>query len=600
MAFAFRFFCLLGLAAALIACQTTPAKPAPNQPAQILPAAIKPVPRTKEFSWMSVSRWYQMHAEDVAAAQKKGVELLFVGDSITESWGWGEGRSDVYQQYFGDFKAANFAVGGDMTQNLLWRLQHNTKGQLQPAAIVMMIGVNNFLHEQHTPEDVISGIKANLAQLQHNYPNAKILLIGVLPFFKNADNPSRQQVIQVNHAVAQLADNAGIFHVNVNASFLDANGEIPATLMADYIHPTAAGLEIIAKSVAPIITSWIHQARKNALTVTAADPRIQVMGRSAISADKARIVGYPGVTFQLRSNAERVTLFGKSEYGKSYFSVQIDDQPERLIQLPEQAKDIVLLEGNSSHKEHTITLLHRTETWQGISTLYDFTLHHGELLTPPALAQRKLLIIGDSITCGQAADRQANLDKNACQAGNHWSGPKQSYGMQLANKFNAQVQLVCYGGRGLVRTWEGVSDGVNAPEFYDYAVPKDGQLLPWDHSLYQPDLAIIALGTNDFSASAGTPPAESLYVERYNLFIQKIQQDHGEIPIVITDGPMLSGQTKSLLQGYLRKVESHNTNVHFIAANSYPGDNCEFHPHAEQHRAIANDLTPVIKNIMDW
>ena len=600
MALAFRFFCLLGLAAALMACQTTPAKPVSNPPTQITPAAIKPVPRTKEFSWMSVSRWYQMHSEDVAAAQQKSVELLFVGDSITESWGWGEGRSEVYQQYFGDFNAANFAVGGDMTQNLLWRLQHNTKGQLQPTAIVMMIGVNNFLHEQHAPEDVISGIKANLTQLQHNYPNAKILVIGVLPFFKNADNPSRQQVIHVNRAVAQLADNTHIFHVNVNADFLDDNGEIPATLMADYIHPTAAGLEIIAKSVAPIITPWIQQARKNALTVTAADPRIQVMGRSAVSDDNARIVGYPGVTFQLRSNAERVTLFGKSEYGNSYFSVQIDDQPERLIKLPAKAEDIVLLEGNTNHKEHTITLLHRSETWHGISTLYDFTLHHGELLTPPTLAKRKLLIIGDSITCGQAADRQANLDKDACQTGNHWWGARQSYGMLLADKLNTQVQLVCYGGKGLVRTWQGVSDGVNAPEFYDYAVPKDGQLLPWDQSQYHPDLAIIALGTNDFSASAGTPPAESLYVERYNSFIQKIQKDHGNIPVVITDGPLLNGQTKSLLQGYLQKVESQNSNVHFIAANTYPGDSCEFHPNAEQHSAIANDLTPVIKNIMAW
>ena len=78
MAFAFRFFCLLGLAAALMACQTTPAKPVSNPPTQITPAAIKPVPRTKEFSWMSVSRWYQMHSEDVAAAQQKGVEQTIV------------------------------------------------------------------------------------------------------------------------------------------------------------------------------------------------------------------------------------------------------------------------------------------------------------------------------------------------------------------------------------------------------------------------------------------------------------------------------------------------------------------------------------------
>ena len=599
MAIPFCLLSLCGLIMCLAACQPTPNKPLTTQILSTAPVSVTPIPRTKEFPWMSVAQWYQKHTDDIAAAQNTDVELVFVGDSITESWDWGEGRDAVYQQYFGDVKAVNFAIGGDMTQNLLWRLQHNIQGQLQPAAVVMMIGVNNFLHEKQSPDDVILGIKANLAQLQKNYPHAKILLIDVLPFYQNANSPSRQQVITVNHGIAALANDKDIFHINVNDHFLDTNGEIPKALMDDYIHPTAAGLEIIAKAVVPKIQNWIEQARKAKLTVAASDPRIQVMGRSANTDDKALIVGYPGVTFKLRSNAERITLFGKSEHGKSYFSVQVDDQPARLIQLPDKAEDIVLLEGNTERTAHTITLLNRSETWHGVSTLYNFTLYHGELLDAPALPQRKLLLIGDSITCGEAADRQANLE-STCQSDNSWWGAKQSYGMQLAAMMNAQVQLVCYGGRGLVRTWDGISDGVNAPDFYDYAVPKDGQPFTWDHNQYHPDIAIVALGTNDFSASAGTPPTESHYVKTYVDFIHKIQRDHGKIPVVVTDGPLLAGKEKTQLQSYLQKIQSQSDNVHFIAANRYPGDNCNFHPHAEQHQAMANDLAPAIKKIMAW
>lgn len=603
MATPFLLLGLCGLIISITACQSTTNTLAPKHAQQAAPVAITPIPRTKEFPWMSVAQWYQKHTDDITAAQNNNVELVFVGDSITESWGWGEGRDAVYQQYFADFNAVNFAIGGDMTQNLLWRLQHNTKGQLQPAAVVMMIGVNNFLHEQQAPDDVVLGIKANLVQLQKNYPHAKILLIDVLPFYQKADNPSRQQVVAVNRGIAALADDRQIFHINVNDHFLDTNGEIPKALMDDYIHPTATGLEIIAKAVVPKIKPWIEQARQEKLTIAASDSRIKVMGRSASTGEKALIVGYPGVTFKLRSNAERITLLGKSEYGKSYFSVQIDDQPERLIQMPEKAEDIVLLEGNTQGAAHTITLLNRSETWHGVSTLYNFTLHHGELLEAPALPQRKILVIGDSITCGEAADRQANLDKT-CQGDNRWWGAKESYGMQLAAMMNAQVQLVCYGGRGLVRTWDGITDGVNAPEFYDYAAPKDGQPLTWDHSLYHPDIAIIALGTNDFSASAGKPPSESHYVKTYVDFIKKIQRDHGSIPVVITDGPLLNdyneANAKTLLQSYLRKVKAQSHNVHFMPANQYPGDSCNFHPHAEQHQAIAKDLAPAIKKIMAW
>ena len=54
--------------------------------AEPLPASVKPVPRTKQFEWMSVSTWYQKHAADVVVAEAGDSRVVFLGDSITDGW----------------------------------------------------------------------------------------------------------------------------------------------------------------------------------------------------------------------------------------------------------------------------------------------------------------------------------------------------------------------------------------------------------------------------------------------------------------------------------------------------------------------------------
>ena len=74
--------------------------------------------------------------------------MLLVGDSITIQWG------ESWKKHFPDLKAVNIGIGGDKTQNVLWRLDHGGVEGLQPKAIVLMIGNNNMFF---TPE---TGIEA--------------------------------------------------------------------------------------------------------------------------------------------------------------------------------------------------------------------------------------------------------------------------------------------------------------------------------------------------------------------------------------------------------------------------------------------------------
>ncbi len=220
-------------------------------------AAAVPATRSVEREWMSRATWYRMHADDVAVAKEGGVDLLFLGDSITESWDWAEGHDAVFAEFFGQYRSANFGVGGDQTQHLLWRLQNGIKGQLQPKVVVLMIGVNNFNLGGHSAADVAEGVQAILAQIQQNYPGARVLLHGVLPFEQSGTSTKRQLVADTNRRLAELADGDTVFFYDFGAVFLDENGNIPAELMGDFLHPSAAGMRRFAERLQPVIAEWL-------------------------------------------------------------------------------------------------------------------------------------------------------------------------------------------------------------------------------------------------------------------------------------------------------------------------------------------------------
>lgn len=214
----------------------------------LTPSGTNPTPRTKEFSWMSIDTWNKMYAEDIAVAEQGGVDLLFVGDSITAGWNW-----DIWQKNFAQYHPANFGIGGDHTGNLLWRLKYGHAEQLKPKAVVMLIGVNNFGHLNETPKQVAAGIIANIKLLRKIYPKAKILVNGVFPFEEQATSPKRALVQKANALVAKLNDNKHIFVKDYGSLFLQADGSISKDVMGDFLHPTAKGYQIWADAMLPDI-----------------------------------------------------------------------------------------------------------------------------------------------------------------------------------------------------------------------------------------------------------------------------------------------------------------------------------------------------------
>lgn len=115
--------------------------------------ALWPVTPSAGF-WGGTS-WLDTHEKLVAyvRANQGPVDVLLVGDSITQQWGSPLDKgvlNEAWKKHFRGYKTINIGIGGDKTQNVLWRLDHGGVEGLEPRVVVVMIGNNMFF----TPDNI--------------------------------------------------------------------------------------------------------------------------------------------------------------------------------------------------------------------------------------------------------------------------------------------------------------------------------------------------------------------------------------------------------------------------------------------------------------
>ncbi len=214
------------------------------------PPSTQPSPRALQFPWMSVSSWYEQHAADVALAEQGQARVVFLGDSITQGW-----DSELWQQHFAPLGAVNFAIGGDLTQNMLWRLQHGDVEKLNPDLLVVLAGVNNYLRDRTSPENTFLGVQALVIQALDVYPNAHLILHGIFPFGAEPNTAERQWVNATNTLLQELGNLERVDYYDIGDYFLEADGSLSPSVMPDFLHPGSKGYKIWLEHLLPRVQS---------------------------------------------------------------------------------------------------------------------------------------------------------------------------------------------------------------------------------------------------------------------------------------------------------------------------------------------------------
>ena len=207
-------------------------------------------------------KFRRMHDSFLARGKSGPIGVLFLGDSITE--GWATKASHIWEHHFAKYQPANFGIGGDQTHHVIWRIENGEFDGITPKVVVLMIGTNNSA--AHTGEQIAAANRKIIELIRARTPDTKILLLAIFPRGprKNpqgeitataiADAHKRMAAITVaNMELAKMADGKAIRFLDINDKFLGQDGRIPWSIMPDQLHPTAAGYELWAAAIKPLL-----------------------------------------------------------------------------------------------------------------------------------------------------------------------------------------------------------------------------------------------------------------------------------------------------------------------------------------------------------
>ena len=218
------------------------------QTAQVMGSALIPATRTSPTNWMS------RHLKFVAQAKQGGIDILFLGDSITDFWR--NRGSNVWNQYYAPRHAANFGIGGDRTQHVLWRIENGELDGIHPKVTVLMIGTNNS--KSDSAENIARAIGMIIDDIHSKIPDTKILLLAIFPRNTPKDTPQSLETIRdVNTQIAFFDNSDTVRFLDIGAKFLGPDGKVHKDIMADYLHPTEKGYKIWAAAMEPTLDAML-------------------------------------------------------------------------------------------------------------------------------------------------------------------------------------------------------------------------------------------------------------------------------------------------------------------------------------------------------
>lgn len=193
--------------------------------------------------------WWQRRHQKINDRAKRGdVDLILIGDSITEGWG-GEEVRELWEKFYGSRKVMNAGIGGDRTQHVLWRLDNGNVDGIKPKLAVVMIGTNNSGDD--TADDIAAGITAIVEKLRAKLPDTKILLLGIFPRGENNDDERRKVNAATNKTIQSLDDGKSAFYLDISDKFLSEDGTLAREIMPDLLHLSKQGYEIWGEAIEP-------------------------------------------------------------------------------------------------------------------------------------------------------------------------------------------------------------------------------------------------------------------------------------------------------------------------------------------------------------
>jgi lysophospholipase L1-like esterase len=204
--------------------------------------------------WPNLARY---RADNAAVPPPKAGEqrVVFMGDSITDSWGRGYGKFFPGKPYI------NRGISGQTTPQMLVRFRPDVIAH-KPRAVVILAGTNDIAG--NTGPMSLEEIQSNLASMADlaRANGIKVILASVMPVTdtlkpQTARRPP-EKIRALNQWIKDYASKSGAIYLDYHSAMVDDKGMLRTELTYDGLHPNEAGYALIE----PLAQKAIDQALK--------------------------------------------------------------------------------------------------------------------------------------------------------------------------------------------------------------------------------------------------------------------------------------------------------------------------------------------------
>lgn len=320
---------------------------------------------------------------------------------------------------------------------------------------------------------------------------------------------------------------------------------------------------------------------------------IRYVGRFDISESTGPRCSWSASEVELRFRGSGLNISLADTSSSDEFQVVVDGTPTSVITTNNPADLYNIYTGNSD-AVHTIQLVKRTEAFFGVAQVQGFQLSKGgKVLSLPKPSNRRIEVIGDSISCGYgdlAPNQQAHFSATTEDA-------YLSYGAVAARALHAKYICIAWSGRLMWPT-------NTMSSVYGMTLPTiTGS--KWNFKQWIPQAVIINLSTNDFSPGI---PAAKPWEDGYEAFIARVRKHYPNAIIYCTSSPMLWGDRNTVSRQYIHQIvtDEHNSGdkrVHFMDFQTQQASNgfgADWHPSVKTHAIMAAVIEQDLKRDLGW
>lgn len=339
---------------------------------------------------------------------------------------------------------------------------------------------------------------------------------------------------------------------------------------------------------------------------------VRWIGRADVSSATAPRFAWSGSGFVATVSGDTISIKLKSEGDAQpvFFQPVIGGMPRPRVSVAagEGEKTVVLGSGLGAG-DHVVELYRETEGKPGFATSTFLGFVAGTLKDPPAYSGKLIEIVGDSISAGYGnlGDEQhpggGEDPSGGCMFTTETQSAYLTYGAVAARALGADASIIAASGWGVYSDNGGNTSNV-LKNLYSNAV---GSLaMPTWSFAQKPQVVVINLGTNDFSANMSL--AQAPFSTAYEELVATIRSKNPDAVILCAIGPLLYGtgltNARTYIKAVVDKVQAAGDRkvklLDFGQQDASQGTGCSWHPNEVENQRMADLLVKELRDNPPW